>query len=67
MPRHGKESGLPTLDGSRLTLDDIVAVSRRTAGVSVDPSARERVAASHDFADGVAAFATDELRESATG
>ena len=46
---------MPTLDGTRLTLDDIVAVARHGAGVALDPVARDRVAASHDFADGVAA------------
>jgi histidine ammonia-lyase len=49
-----KESGLPTLDGSHLSLDEIVAVSRREAPVEVDPVARQRVATSHDFADAIA-------------
>jgi histidine ammonia-lyase len=43
-----------TLDGSRLTLDEIVGVSRRAQPVEVDPTARDRVAASHAYADGVA-------------
>lgn len=43
-----------TLDGTRLTLDEIVAVSRRGRPVEVDAAARERVAASHAFADDVA-------------
>ena len=45
---------MPTLDGSHLSLDDIVAVSRRAEPVEVDPGARERVAASHRYADTVA-------------
>ena len=49
-----QESGLPTLDGSHLSLDEIVAVSLRGGPVAVDPRARERVAASHAFADAVA-------------
>ncbi len=43
-----------TLDGSRLTLEDIVSVSRRSQPVQVDTAARDRVAASHEFANGVA-------------
>ncbi len=43
-----------TLDGGRLTLDDIVAVSLRAQPVQVAAAARQRVAASHEFADGVA-------------
>jgi histidine ammonia-lyase len=45
---------LPSLDGRRLTLDEIVAVSRGREAVVVDAGARERVAASHRFADSVA-------------
>jgi histidine ammonia-lyase len=46
---------LPTLDGSHLSLDEIVAVSRRGGGpVEVEPAARERVARSHAFANRVA-------------
>jgi len=45
---------LPTLDGSHLSLDVIVAASRRGDPVEVAPSARGRVAASHDFANSVA-------------
>ncbi len=45
---------MPTLDGNHLSLDEIVAVSRRGEAVQVDPSARDRVAASHSFADAVA-------------
>jgi histidine ammonia-lyase len=45
---------VPTLDGSHLTLDEIVGVSRRAGSVAIDPGARERVAASHAFADEVA-------------
>jgi histidine ammonia-lyase len=43
-----------TLDGTRLTLDEIVAVSRRAQPVEVTPEALERVAASHRFANEVA-------------
>ena len=43
-----------TLDGSSLTLDQIVAVSRRAQPVEVEGVARERVEASHVYADGVA-------------
>jgi histidine ammonia-lyase len=46
---------LPTLDGTHLSLDEIVAASRREASIEVAPSARARVAASHAFADSVAA------------
>lgn len=42
------------IDGSHLTLDDIVAVSRRADGVRLEDSARERVAASFAYADGIA-------------
>ena len=50
-----EESELPlTVDGSHLTLDEIVAVARRGDTVRVEPAARERVEASHVFADGVA-------------
>jgi histidine ammonia-lyase len=45
---------LPTLDGSHLSLDDIVAVSRRSETTQVDPAARERVAESHRFAATIA-------------
>ncbi|MEO7351795.1 MAG: aromatic amino acid lyase [Marmoricola sp.] len=45
---------MPTLDGSHLSLDEIVAVSRRGESVRVDASARERVVGSHDFADAIA-------------
>ena len=38
---------MPTLDGTRLTLEDIVAVARHGAGVALDPVARDRVAASY--------------------
>ncbi len=43
-----------TLDGSSLTLDQIVAVSRRAQPVEVEGVARERVEASHVYADSVA-------------
>ena len=45
---------MPILDGNHLTLDDIVATSRRTEPVQVAPTARDRVAASRRFADEVA-------------
>jgi histidine ammonia-lyase len=45
---------VPTLDGTGLTLDEIVAVARRSEPVSLDPGARDRVAASHAFAREVA-------------
>ena len=45
---------MPILDGNHLTLDDIVATSRRTEQVQVAPEARDRVAASRRFADEVA-------------
>jgi histidine ammonia-lyase len=45
---------LPTLDGSHLTLDDIVAASRRQETVLLDPDARSRVEASYTFAEDVA-------------
>ncbi len=45
---------MPTLDGGHLSLDEIVAVSRREAPVQVDASVRARVAASHAFANTVA-------------
>ncbi len=45
---------MPTLDGSHLSLDQIVAASRRGGPVSVDPAARERVTASHEFANAIA-------------
>ena len=45
---------MPTLDGARLTLEEIVAVSRQEAAVALDPVVIPRVRASHDFADGVA-------------
>jgi histidine ammonia-lyase len=46
---------LPTLDGTHLSLDEIVAASRREVSVDVATSARARVAASHAYADSVAA------------
>ncbi len=45
---------MPLIDGTHLTLDDIVAVARQGAPVTLDPSARERVAASQAYADEVA-------------
>jgi len=45
---------LPTVDGSHLTLDDIVAVARRKEPVTLDPSVVARVAASQEFANRVA-------------
>ena len=42
------------LDGSHLTLDDILAVARRREPVALDPGARERILASHTYAEGVA-------------
>ncbi len=45
---------MPLLDGSSLTLDDVVAVAREAAPVRLDPGARERVAASQAYADQVA-------------
>jgi histidine ammonia-lyase len=52
MPR--QESLLPTLDGSHLSLDEIMAVSLRSEPVEVAPEARDRVAASAAFANEVA-------------
>ena len=50
-----EESELPlTVDGSHLSLDEIVTVARRGDTVRVEPSARARVEASHVFADRVA-------------
>ena len=49
-----EESVLPTLDGSHLSLDEIVSVARRGGPVEVDATTRERVAASHEFANTVA-------------
>lgn len=43
------------VDGSGLTLDQIVAVARQAAPVRLDPSARERVTASRAYADEIAA------------
>ena len=43
-----------TLDGSHLSLDEIVAVARRAEPAHLEASARARVAESHAFADGVA-------------
>ena len=45
---------MPTIDGSHLTLDDIVAVARRREPVTLDPTVLKRVAASQEFADRVA-------------
>jgi histidine ammonia-lyase len=45
---------LPTVAGDRLTLDDVVAAARRTEPVLLAPEVRDRVAASHAFADEVA-------------
>ena len=45
---------MTTLDGSHLTLDDIVAASRRDEPVLLDPGARSRVEASYAFAEEVA-------------
>ena len=49
-----EESVLPTLDGNHLSLDEIVAVARGGGQSRSTPAARERVAASHEFADTVA-------------
>ena len=43
------------LDGSALSLDDVVRAARRPGEVRVAPAARERVAASYAFAETVAA------------
>src|SRR5204863_6895355 len=48
-----EESVLSNLDGSHLTLDDIVAASRRDGPVLLDPEARARVEASYAFAEEV--------------
>ena len=45
---------MPIVDGSHLTLDDIVAVARRKEPVSLDPAVLARVAASQEFANRVA-------------
>jgi histidine ammonia-lyase len=45
---------LPIIDGSHLTIDDIVSVARRAEPVRLAPGARSRVVASHDFANRVA-------------
>ena len=42
------------MSGTRLTLDEIVAVSARGQTVDLDDRARDRVAASHRFADEIA-------------
>lgn len=45
---------MPTLDGSHLSLDEIVAVARHGEPARLEPTARTRVAESHSFADAVA-------------
>ena len=45
---------MPIVDGSHLTLDDIVAVARRRESVTLGPDVLTRVAASQEFADRVA-------------
>ena len=45
---------MPIVDGSHLTLDDIVAVARRGESVTLGPDVLARVAASQEFADRVA-------------
>jgi histidine ammonia-lyase len=45
---------LPTLDGGHLSLEEILATSLRRATVQVAPMARDRVAASHDYANAIA-------------
>ena len=45
---------MPIVDGSHLTLDDIVAVARRRESVTLGPDVLARVAASQEFADRVA-------------
>jgi histidine ammonia-lyase len=45
---------LPIVDGSHLTLDDIVAVARHGESVALGPDVLARVAASQEFADRVA-------------
>src|SRR3954447_4380932 len=50
-----EEHPLTNLDGSHLSLDEILAVARRGESARVDPSARARVEESHAYADAVAA------------
>ena len=45
---------MPIVDGSHLTLDDIVAVARHGESVALGPDVLPRVAASQEFADRVA-------------
>ncbi len=45
---------MPTLDGSHLTLDEIIAVARRKEPVTLGPDVLPRVAASQEFANRVA-------------
>ena len=45
---------MPTLDGSHLTLDEIIAVARRQEPVTLGADVLPRVAASQEFADRVA-------------
>ncbi len=45
---------MPDIDGLHLSLDEILEVACREAPVRLEPSARERVAASHAFANAVA-------------
>ncbi|RLV50436.1 aromatic amino acid lyase [Nocardioides mangrovicus] len=46
---------MPELDGSHLSLDDVLAVARRREPVRLSREARDRIAASHAFAADVAA------------